>query len=442
MFNNKINNMRNPLPRPKFKYAILGVVFAMLFVSCGSYQQASYYDDDGIYSKRNRTVNVEKKSAQAVQNEALESDIYGDYFGEKANEYDDILSSEIFTDVDDYYSGAANDSTEVGVQTDYLANNNTYEGNPGWGDNPSRVNINVYENPYAFGGFGFDPFFYGGGFGFGFNRFGFGFNRFGFGGFGFNRFGFGFNRFGFGGFGYPYYGYGFNRFGFGGFGYPYYGGFRGRGRFFNDGFAFNRSRRSGIRRGSVASSALRGRSNVFNRSNITRSGVGRSTRSGVSRSNRSGVSRSSRSGVSRRSVSADAIARNRSYRTSRSTRAVPRYDGATRSTRTYSRNGVGTRTSRSGTGTRASRSATSRSFSGRSSSVRRPSSSRSSGFRSSGRSSSRSSGFRSSGRSSSRSSGVRSSSRSSSRSSGFRSSGRSSSRSSGRSSSSRSSRRR
>ena len=137
MFNNKNKNMQHSLPRQKFQYVATLAVVALLFASCGSYQQASYYDDDGIYSNGNRVVAVEKKSAEAVKNERLEDDIYGDYFGEKAKEYDEILDSEIFTDVDSYYSGVQNDSVPIGAQTDYFAYNNTYEGNPGWGDNPS-----------------------------------------------------------------------------------------------------------------------------------------------------------------------------------------------------------------------------------------------------------------------------------------------------------------
>ncbi|MEP4947948.1 MAG: hypothetical protein ABJU26_10430, partial [Flavobacteriaceae bacterium] len=146
--------MIKSLLHSKFQMPALTVLGTLFLASCGSYQQASYYDDDGIYSNGNNTVRVEKKSAEAVRIEQQESDIYGDYFGQKADEYDEILEDEIFTDVDGYYSTVENDSIPLGEQTDYFANNNTYTGNPGWGDNPTSVNINVYDNWGWGNGFG------------------------------------------------------------------------------------------------------------------------------------------------------------------------------------------------------------------------------------------------------------------------------------------------
>ena len=125
----------------------LALFLVLVVSSCGSYQQASYYEDDGIYSSGNEVVRVEKKSPQAVRVENTESDIYGDYFGQKADEYGEILEDEIFTDVDSYSSNGAIDSTAVGAQSDYFdINSNTYRGNAAWGDNPSNVTINVYDN--------------------------------------------------------------------------------------------------------------------------------------------------------------------------------------------------------------------------------------------------------------------------------------------------------
>ena len=172
---------------------------------------------------------------------------------------------QFFIDIDDYTSTSEQDSTDI--VSEYV--NEYSSGNPGWGENPQGITLNVYSNP------GFFPYY-----GFGFNRFGFGFNRFGF---GFNRFGFGF-----GGFGYPYYGGFYDPFFYGGgFGYGFYGGFPyyyggfnrfgrfGRfGRFDNRSFAFASNRRGlsnrnvafangRVRsRNSVASRGFRGRSNA------------------------------------------------------------------------------------------------------------------------------------------------------------------------------------
>ncbi|MEO0901528.1 MAG: hypothetical protein AAFY00_05730 [Bacteroidota bacterium] len=76
-------------------FSALSIV--LILSSCGSYQQASYYEDDGIYSSGNEVVRVEKKSPQAVRTENKESDIYGDYFGQKADEFGEILDDEIFS---------------------------------------------------------------------------------------------------------------------------------------------------------------------------------------------------------------------------------------------------------------------------------------------------------------------------------------------------------
>lgn len=145
--------MKKSLPRTTFKLFSL-LFITILFASCGSYQQASYYEDDGIYSGRDAVTTVEKKSPEAVRIENKESDIYRDYFGQKAEEFGEILEDEIFTDVDSYYSGGVeNDSIPLGAQTDYFADNNTYQGNPAWGDNPTNLTINVYDN-WGWGGLG------------------------------------------------------------------------------------------------------------------------------------------------------------------------------------------------------------------------------------------------------------------------------------------------
>ena len=75
------NNLRTP--------AVL-MVSAIFVASCGSYQQASYYDD-GIYSSNDRVVGVEKRNAQGMRIEEQESNMYGEYFGDRANEIGEVL---------------------------------------------------------------------------------------------------------------------------------------------------------------------------------------------------------------------------------------------------------------------------------------------------------------------------------------------------------------
>ncbi len=425
--------------QPKTVMAPLVLLMALMLVSCGSYQQASYYDNDGIYTEGTERVTVNRTPEQRPPARVRDNDgIYGDYFGRKAEEIDEIMEDEVFTDVDSYYSDDDQEGQDGVEQDTYFDSNNNYEGYAGWGDNATSVNINIYDGMgYGFYDYGWAyPWLYSGyyGYGWGFNnpwRYNYYSPWWG------GNFGWGYAG---------YYGYGWGGFygnGWGGFYNSYYCPpyFYSNRIYSNSNYAYNRSRRGYYDRNTLASNSLRGRSNLGTRSggeaNRYRTNSGRSNisnRNGVSNrssvSSRNGLaSRNSgtyRSGTTaRRSVSADAIARNRAYRSSRSTRSVPNYSSNSRSGQTYR----GT-VPRSSTYSRGNSSAV-RSGNG----AYRTSTPRSSGnYRSSGSSSSpRSSGYRSSG-STSRSSGgsYRSSGSSSSRSSGgsYRSSGSSSSRSS------------
>src|SRR5690606_35732835 len=128
------------LPHKKFGMLATMAIMGILLVSCGSYQQASYYDNDGIYSNGDQQVTEANYSRSQPQER---SNTYGDYFGEKANQYQDILDKEIFTDVDSYYGGSDQDSIAPAPNGNYFASNNDYNGYGGWGDNPTSVNINV-----------------------------------------------------------------------------------------------------------------------------------------------------------------------------------------------------------------------------------------------------------------------------------------------------------
>lgn len=420
-----------PLPHKKYSINLLLALFGFLMVSCGSYQQASYYDSDGIYTDAPQRVTTERYQQPPAQRRAVKDDqnVYGNYFGQKAQEYGEILDSEIFTDVDSYAAATAQDSLDLDAEDNYYYDpNNTYEGYAGWGDNATRVNINIYDD-WGWGGFGYGlgyPWVYGN-FGWGWNNpwrwnYGWGWNNWGW-----NNWGWGFNY----GWGWNNWGWGWNNWGWGYpgywgsfYGHPYYG--YGRGYYGYGGYAWNRSRR-GFYDTSIAANAVRGRSNLNTRLRSTdtryRTNSGRSnlnTRSSYDRA----TSRYQNGVSARRSVGVDGIERNRSYRTSRSSRAVPGYSSQSRSGQTY-------RSTRPGTGTYSRGNATNRSAVGRSTYSRTAPRSNS-GYSRSSSSPSRSSGYRSSGSSgSSRSSGYRSSGGNApSRSSGYRSSG-SSSRSSG-----------
>ncbi|NJB72579.1 hypothetical protein GGR42_003070 [Saonia flava] len=422
-------------------YTLLSFL-GFLVASCGSYQQASYYDNDGIYSNRENEVAVESRHNPEIQAQKKEADPYGDYFEQRANEYDEILDSEVFTDIDGYYGEAETDSLAVAQKEDYFSSENDYNGYAGWGDNSTSVSINIHS-----------------GLGFGFYDYG---TPWGWNNWGWNNWGW--NNWGWNNWGYPgYYGYGWNNWGWNNWGWGYYGyynpWFNGYGwrnyygyaynPYYNRSrhYAYNNSRRGYYNRNAIAANSLRGRSNPALRSNLNTSRYRTTgTRSNINRSSTSARPNTNyRTGTtSRRAVSVDGVERNSAYRASRSTRAVPRYNSSSRSSQTY--RGTTPRTSgyRSGTstGTRNGYS-TSRSTTPRTSTYRssRTPATNNRTYRSSRSSSPRSSSYRSSN-SSSRSSGSyrssspsRSSSSGSYRSSGSSSSGRSSG-SSGRSSSS------
>ncbi|MBT8210867.1 MAG: hypothetical protein KJP14_10110, partial [Eudoraea sp.] len=95
------------LPQPGIRRIALTLLAGIFAISCGSYQQASYYDNDGIYDQGTQRVSVERPVNRPAQRQVQpqkqqEGDgIYGDYFGQKAEQLDEIMENEVFTDVDD-----------------------------------------------------------------------------------------------------------------------------------------------------------------------------------------------------------------------------------------------------------------------------------------------------------------------------------------------------
>ena len=136
----------------RIRFVALVIVVGILVVSCGSYQQASYYDNDGIYDDGNVRI-VEKTPHRTIQKK--KDNQYADYFGQKADEYGEILDSEIFTDIDGYSSEVQNDSiANEDDLTSYYNPNNDYAGYGGWGDNATDVNINIYDNGWGWNNWG------------------------------------------------------------------------------------------------------------------------------------------------------------------------------------------------------------------------------------------------------------------------------------------------
>ena len=238
----------------------VGIFFfsGLLFTSCGSLQNSSYYSD-GIYSSDNVIV-VRRNKKAAVSN------AYTQYFDEKANQYnwENTADNVALTNIDSLNQGFSNN----------------YQSNPNWGGGNKTTQIIIQSTPLNFGfggnwGFGgfYDPFVSYWDYNF--------YNPYRW-----NRFAWGFNRPFFNGF-YPYYGYGF-------YGNPYFygGGFwNGYGYAFNHPYRrpfnrFNNNRRSDTRRNRAYSSTYRGQAAA--------SGVGRTAVNTRAQRNNNGTSASIR----------------------------------------------------------------------------------------------------------------------------------------------------
>lgn len=116
------------------KLSIYGVfgLFALLLTSCGSYQNKSYYDNDGIYGTS--TVRTE------TNDDKKDNEKYREYFSSLNQE-----NQETFTDVENYTSF---DTINKNSSNQAVAYN-------GWGSNGSdNVTINVYDNNWGWNNWG------------------------------------------------------------------------------------------------------------------------------------------------------------------------------------------------------------------------------------------------------------------------------------------------
>jgi uncharacterized membrane protein YgcG len=125
----KTNCISFPTPSPLFLISFFSILFLS---SCGSYQNSSYYDTDGIYGTTEtgmRKRAIEQESATAYEN----------YFSALQDTKD---TTSVFTDVASYNSYS--NTNDQGNPTSYAS----------WGSNSQNININYY--PHNLGwSFGF-----------------------------------------------------------------------------------------------------------------------------------------------------------------------------------------------------------------------------------------------------------------------------------------------
>lgn len=113
-------------------FSLFGLL-AVITSSCGSYQNSSYYNNDGVYGSEKSNTQTENKDSE--QN----TDQSNKYALQFRNMQDDYT---YFTDVDNY-----NTQEQDTVVTVYKNDsNNNYAG---WGNNSSDVTINYYNNGWG-----------------------------------------------------------------------------------------------------------------------------------------------------------------------------------------------------------------------------------------------------------------------------------------------------
>ena len=136
-------------------YSIVGLL-TLMATSCGSYQNKSYYDRDGIYGGESEK--VAQTSVNDGQAKATESNKYTEYF----NSLRDDQQDEVFTDVESYSS-----------YKDTLATQDRNQ-SAAWGSNPSNVTVNIYDNNWGWNNAAWNSWN-----GWGWNNWGMGWNNWG-----------------------------------------------------------------------------------------------------------------------------------------------------------------------------------------------------------------------------------------------------------------------
>ncbi len=113
-------------------------VGAITVVSCGSYQNSSYYDDDGVYGPDNSV-----KTKRVVQNETTSGSYSNAYAQQFKSMKEDFGPTEVLTDVDNYKSAP---------DTVYVKENGTRYG--GWGENQTNNNILIVNDNWGWNNWG------------------------------------------------------------------------------------------------------------------------------------------------------------------------------------------------------------------------------------------------------------------------------------------------
>ena len=122
------------------RISLLFMLFVSLY-SCGTYQCAYNYDDDGIYTSNNQKIDDDIVIVE-------KSEFDKNYFSNQLDEIQNIGAEDVFTDIDDYYYDESYDEQELNnesYQPWEFTDNVTININSGYGSGASvlltRVNL-------------------------------------------------------------------------------------------------------------------------------------------------------------------------------------------------------------------------------------------------------------------------------------------------------------
>ena len=128
------------ITKKAFLKSIVGLL-GLTAISCGSYQNKSYYDNDGIYGGEKQKPAKENTEQSPKTVEA--NNKYKDYFGSNANNYS-TEQTEVLTDVENYSSDNNNQNE-----------NSNSESYSSWENSSDHITINVYDNYWGNNNYGY-----------------------------------------------------------------------------------------------------------------------------------------------------------------------------------------------------------------------------------------------------------------------------------------------
>ena len=114
----------------KIKVFFTAFIASLTFVGCGSFQGASYFSSDGIYSTKTQV-----RTEQSSQPKSTNSSYYSDYFKDAAQ--GTVEENEVFfTDTDSYTSEQSYANENTGIESSQIP----------WGEKTSQTEVIIIDN--------------------------------------------------------------------------------------------------------------------------------------------------------------------------------------------------------------------------------------------------------------------------------------------------------